>query len=175
MEIRVPENSLIQLCGAPGCGKSTFAHRYFLPTQVVSSDRCRQMVCDDVHNMRVNKETFSLVRHIVRLRLSLGRLTVVDATSLRWVYRSEMQALAREYGFHTVLILLDMPLSRCLEQNRNRDRQVDPGVIEKYHQQLQIVKERVKGEGFDQVVLVREEDLLDVTVHLEANTTDRKG
>jgi predicted kinase len=100
---------------------------------------------------------------------------VVDATSLRWVYRSEMQALAREYGFHTVLILLDMPLSRCLEQNRNRDRQVDPGVIEKYHQQLQIVKERVKGEGFDQVVLVREEDLLDVTVHLEANTTDRKG
>ena len=40
-EINVPAMGLVLMVGASGSGKSTFAARHFLPTQVVSSDFCR--------------------------------------------------------------------------------------------------------------------------------------
>lgn len=36
-EIVLPEQSLVVLIGVSGAGKSTFAARHFLPTEVVSS------------------------------------------------------------------------------------------------------------------------------------------
>ena len=45
--IDVPELGLIVLVGASGSGKSTFAHRPFASTEVVSSDQCRALVADD--------------------------------------------------------------------------------------------------------------------------------
>ena len=47
MKITLPELSLVVLVGASGCGKSTFARRHFLPTEVISSDYCRGLVADD--------------------------------------------------------------------------------------------------------------------------------
>ena len=45
--IDIPDFSLVVLIGATGAGKSTFASRWFRPTEVVSSDTCRAMVSDD--------------------------------------------------------------------------------------------------------------------------------
>ena len=39
--IEIPDFSLIVLIGSTGSGKSTFAAKHFLPTEVVSSDYCR--------------------------------------------------------------------------------------------------------------------------------------
>ena len=47
MKIVVPELSLVVLVGVSGSGKSTFAARHFLPTEVQSSDSCRGLVADD--------------------------------------------------------------------------------------------------------------------------------
>ncbi|PTX65042.1 putative kinase [Melghirimyces profundicolus] len=158
-ELIFPEQTLILMCSAPGCGKSTFTKRHFLPTQVISSDECRAMVCDDMEDMSVHEETFSLVRHIARLRMGLGKLTVIDTTSLTRNVRSQYQRLAEEYGFSTGIILLDIPLETCLEQNRRRNRQVDPDVIRAFHQSLQKTKKTVREEGFDHLYFLDEHTL----------------
>jgi ABC-type glutathione transport system ATPase component len=47
LKLIVPELSLIVLVGPSGCGKSTFARKHFKATEVLSSDFCRGLVCDD--------------------------------------------------------------------------------------------------------------------------------
>ena len=46
----IPDFSLVVLIGATGSGKSTFAARHFLPTEVVSSDQARAFVSDDAND-----------------------------------------------------------------------------------------------------------------------------
>ena len=45
--LTIPEFALVVLIGASGAGKSTFARKHFLPTEVISSDVCRGLVSDD--------------------------------------------------------------------------------------------------------------------------------
>ncbi len=45
--LAIPDLALVVLIGASGSGKSTFARRHFLPTQVLSSDFFRGLVADD--------------------------------------------------------------------------------------------------------------------------------
>lgn len=42
--IGIPDLSMVVLVGASGCGKSTFARRFFRPTEILSSDFFRAMV-----------------------------------------------------------------------------------------------------------------------------------
>ncbi len=41
MKITIPELSLVVLIGASGSGKSSFAHKRFKPTEILSSDYWR--------------------------------------------------------------------------------------------------------------------------------------
>jgi energy-coupling factor transporter ATP-binding protein EcfA2 len=83
MTISIPKLSLVVLVGPSGSGKSTFARTHFKPTEVVSSDACRAMLIDDENCLTVNAEAFALVHHIAGQRLALGKLTVIDATSVQ--------------------------------------------------------------------------------------------
>src|SRR5688572_5754564 len=47
LTIEVPRRGLVVLVGVSGSGKSHFAARCFLPTEVLSSDRFRAMIADD--------------------------------------------------------------------------------------------------------------------------------
>jgi len=84
--IILPPRALVVLVGGSGAGKSWWARRHFLETEVVSSDRCRALVSDDEADQRVNREAFAVFYSIVRQRLSLGRLTVADSTALAVVF-----------------------------------------------------------------------------------------
>ena len=46
-DLTIPDFALVVLIGSTGSGKSTFAAKHFLPTEVISSDRCRALVSDD--------------------------------------------------------------------------------------------------------------------------------
>jgi protein phosphatase len=64
MTLSIPKLSLVVLIGSSGAGKSTFARKHFLPTEVVSSDACRAMLSDDENNLNVTAEAFDLVHTI---------------------------------------------------------------------------------------------------------------
>ena len=95
-KLAVPELSLVVLVGVTGSGKSTFARTHFKPTEVLSSDFCRGLVCDDDNDQAATKDAFEVLHFIAGKRLTAGRLTVVDATNVQAEARKELIALARD-------------------------------------------------------------------------------
>ena len=160
MILTLPEPSLVLLIGASGSGKSTFAAQHFLPTEVVSSDRCRGMVSDDENDQHATPSAFELLDAIVGIRLRNRRLTVVDATNLRPEDRKNLKRVAKKHDSLVSVVLFDTPLDVCIARNAARPgRNMDAGVIvrqvslfnkayrdvktEKYHRVYRLTKDRL--------------------------------
>lgn len=161
-EIRLPEPGLVVLCGASGSGKSTFARRHFAPTEVVSSDQCRALVGDDETDQTVTGEAFDLLHTIVRKRLEIGRLTVVDATNTKTPDRKSLVQLARRTDLMATAIVFDLPLALCVERNEARqDRQTPRHAIKRQHETLRRNARRLRKEGFTRTYTIGSADELD--------------
>jgi protein phosphatase len=120
MRLSIPEFSLVLMVGATGSGKSSFAARHFLATEVISSDACRGLVADNPNDQSASADAFEVLRYIAGKRLERRRLTVIDATNVRAEDRRELIHLAREYHALPVAIVLDMPEALCQDRNRAR-------------------------------------------------------
>ena len=83
MTLSIPELSLLVLIGPSGCGKSTFARKHFNPTEILSSDFCRGLVCDDENDQSATNDAFEVLHFIAAKRLAAGKLTVIDATNVQ--------------------------------------------------------------------------------------------
>ncbi len=160
--IELPELGLVMLCGASGSGKSTFAHRHFSDTEVVSSDRCRALVGDDETDQSVTAAAFALLHDIVDKRLQVGRLTVVDATNIKPEDRKPIVALARKWDVLLTAIVFDLPLSVCLERNATRaDRRTPDHAIRRQHRNLRRSMRGMSRERIRRVVRFDTEAQLD--------------
>ncbi|HEX5410349.1 MAG TPA: AAA family ATPase [Terriglobia bacterium] len=157
--IRVLRPSVIVLCGPAACGKSTFAARHFRRTHVISSDLCRQLVCDDETDQRYHAQTFALLNFLIGQRLSINRICVVDSTAITTGARKSLLDLGRKYRVPTELFLFDIALDKCLERDSTRTRSVGPKVIEEQYQLFRQAQQSVRSEGFDRIVELRDEDL----------------
>ncbi len=163
MKIEIPELSLVVLMGASGAGKSSFARRHFLPTEIVSSDFCRGLVCDDETSLEATQDAFELVHFIAAKRLQLGKLTVIDATNVQKEARLPLLMLARKYFVQCVALVIDTPESVCLERNQARpDRQFGPHVVRNHARQLRGSIRHLEKEGFRFVHVLRGETLQNV-------------
>ena len=120
MEIEIPEFSLIALIGASSSGKSTFAGKHFLKTEVLSSDFFRAMICDDETDQSVSPEAFELLYSAAEKRLALGKRTVIDATNLQPSDRKRIIELSRAYDVHAAAIVLDVEAEELLRRNASR-------------------------------------------------------
>lgn len=87
---------LILLVGPSGAGKSHYAETTFGSWPVVSSDSLRAQFCGDFRDQSRNAEVFHALHEIVRLRVRLGLLCVVDATNIRNADRKAVTACAPE-------------------------------------------------------------------------------
>ncbi len=159
MIVRIPDPSLVVLCGPAASGKSTFARRHFPPTAVVSSDRCRAMIADDEANIRVSRDAFELFYRIIELRLRHRRLAVADSTALQPDVRRTLRQLARRYEVPAVAVLFDVPEETCVRWDAARPRTVGRPVIHRQWERFQQVLRSVPAEGFDQVVVLGEDDM----------------
>jgi microcystin-dependent protein len=114
--------ALFSLCGVTygGDGKSTFALKHFLRTEVLSSDYCRGLVSDDENDQAATNDAFEVLHFIGSKRLAAAKLTVVDATNVQEEARKPLVALAREYHCLPVAIVLNLPEAVCQERNRSR-------------------------------------------------------
>jgi protein phosphatase len=163
--IQIPDPSLVLLIGSSGAGKSTFAARHFHPTEIVSSDRCRAMICDDESNQSVNREAFGLLHHITRLRLMQRRLTIVDATNLQHKARRPFLRMASINRTPIVAVVFNVSLEACLFNNRTRlNRCVEESVIRQHIEEMGVAIQRINQEGYERIYLLDEGKLRDLKV-----------
>jgi len=164
-EFTFPELSLVVLIGASGSGKSTFARKHFLPTEVISSDYCRALVSDDENSLPATNDAFDVLHFIAAKRLAAGRLTVVDATNVKPEDRKPLIELARQYHCLPVAMVLNVAERICQDRNEVRtDRRLGNHVA---HRQLQNLRRSLRGlerEGFRHVLVLNSPDEADAIV-----------
>ncbi|MBI5724443.1 MAG: polynucleotide kinase-phosphatase [Planctomycetes bacterium] len=159
MELSIPKMSLVVLIGPSGSGKSTFARKYFLATEVLSSDACRAMVSDNENDQAATNDAFAILHFIAGKRLAAGRLAVVDATNVQPESRKPLVALAREYHCLPVAIVFDIPEKLCQERNRSRtDRDFGPHVIRGQISQMRRGLRGLQREGFRHVFVLKSQE-----------------
>jgi protein phosphatase len=174
--LKLPEPSMVALVGPSGSGKSTFAARHFRPTEVVSSDRCRGLVCDDETEQGVNDQAFAVVHAIARARLALGKLVVVDATNVQPEARRPLVELAREADLFAVAIVLDVPTRVCEDRNAGRaDRQFGRHVVRGQAEILRRSLRDLRREGFKQVWTLGPDEIDGAEVRRVPLWTDRRS
>jgi protein phosphatase len=162
MEIKIPELALVVLIGSSGSGKSTFARKHFLATEIISSDYCRGLVADDENDQSATKDAFEVLHFIASKRLAAGRLTVVDATNVQPEARKPLIELARRYHYLPVALVLDVPEGTCHERNRARpNRDFGPHVVRNQRSQLRRSLGHLQKEGFRHVTVMRSVEEVD--------------
>ena len=163
--VSVPRDALVLLVGIAASGKSTFAARHFLPTEVLSSDAMRAMITDDPHAQGATDDAFDLLHRILELRLRRGRLTVVDATNVEGWARGELTAAARRHRRPTVVIVLDLPLEEALRRNLERPTPRPPaGALRRQARWLAETLPELEHEGHVAVHRLRSVEDVDRTV-----------
>ncbi|WP_431962657.1 polynucleotide kinase-phosphatase [Actinacidiphila sp. bgisy160] len=173
----VTDLSLVVLIGTTGSGKSTFARRHFKPTEVISSDFCRGLVSDDENDQGASGDAFDVLRYIAGKRLAVGRLTVVDATSVQQESRRQLVRLAREHDVLPIAIVLDVPEQVCIERNASRpDRAHLPRhVVQRQQRELRRSLRQLEREGFRKVHILRGvEEVEAAEVVLERRYNDKR-
>ena len=161
------------LCGPAGSGKSTFAHKHFPETAIVSSDRCRAMIGDDESNLAVSRDAFDLFHQIIAARLRNRRLAVADSTALGVDARRELRQLGRRAGVPVILIVFDVSEATSVKQDEARHRRVGRSVIREHRERLQAALKEISREAYDQVVILNEEDARHATVELTGGRPGR--
>lgn len=152
----LPRRTLLVLCGPAGSGKSTFAARRFPQTNIVSSDRCRGLICDDENNQAVTRDAFDLFHYILQKRMLFGRFCVADSVALKAYARQNLRNLSRHFGYFGCLLIFATSPEVCIERDRQRERQVGESVV-RYHTDLlaQTLRD-VPNEGWEMIYLVSE-------------------
>jgi predicted kinase len=144
----IAPGTLVLLVGPAGAGKSTWAARSVPPSAVLSSDAFRAMVADDPADLEATADAFRLLHAALRARLKRGLTTVVDATNLTIGGQRPLLALAARFGRPVVAVAFEVPLERCLAQNRARPGRVVPDdVVRHHHRSLPAALDALRAAG----------------------------
>ncbi len=176
MNIEIPDFSLVVLLGASGSGKSTFAAKHFLPTEVLSSDHFRALVSDDEASQDATGDAFDALQYLAAIRLRRRRLVVIDATNVQEGARKPLLELAQRFHAVPVAIALDVPERVCHDRNRGRtNRDFGKHVVERHARELRRSLRNLRREGFRHVYhLGGEEQIANLTITRAPLWTDKR-
>lgn len=149
IRIEIPEFALVALVGSTSSGKTTFAHRCFQPTEVLSADFFRGMVSDNPNDQSASQDAFDLLYYAANKRLSNRKLTVIDATNLQQSARKQVLVCARAQDVHPVAIVLNLPEETLLERNRARtDHRIPDRIVRQHARETRRCLKNLRREGF---------------------------
>lgn len=163
-KIEIPEFCLVAMVGGTSSGKTSFALKHFKPTEVLSSDFFRGMICDDENSQSVSGDAFDLLYYAANKRLDNMKLTVIDATNIQKTTRSQVIDLAREQNVHAAAIVLNIPEEIMQERNKARPERNFPERVIRQH--CRDVKRSIRGlkrEGFRFVYVINSIEQLENT------------
>ena len=158
--IRLPLGAMVALVGPAGSGKSTWARRHFLPTQIISSDACRGIIADDETDQTASRDAFRLLYFILAERLRRGLLTVVDSTALQPSMRAELLKIAAQYGSPTVAVVFALPRQLNEQWNASRERQVPAEALERHRKNLDLSLRVLPNENFNTIYTLHSPEAL---------------
>lgn len=175
--IEIPEFCLVALIGGTSSGKTSFAHRFFRKTEVLSSDFFRGMVCDDENSQEISGDAFELLFYAANKRLDHMKLTVIDATNLKQSARKQVLDLAFAQNVHSVAIVLNTPEDVMQERNKQRaDRNLPERVIRQHAKETQRCIRHLKREGFRFVYVINSLEQLENTEIIRTKLwSDKRG
>lgn len=176
-EIKLPEISLILLIGASSSGKSTFAKKYFLPTEIISSDYCRALVSDNENDLSATNAAFELLHFLAAKRLKLGKLTVIDALNIRKEDRAKLVQLAKDNYALAAAIVIETSIRTLFDRHETRtDRNFGKNVLERQFDDFKRLMRSIEREGFSYTYFINpEEEIKIYRQPLWNNKKDEKG
>lgn len=177
MKLAIPDFALVCLMGPSGSGKSSFARKHFLGTEIISSDHCRALVSDDETDQSATGDAFDLLHYTAGVRLKRRKLTVIDATSVKREDRVHLIKLARKFHALPVALAFNIEPRICIERNEGRaDRPFGPGVILNHSRELRRGLRNLQKEGFRQVHIFNSPEQMDAAeIVREPLWTDRRA
>src|SRR5262249_22545839 len=147
----------------------------FLPTQIVSSDECRALVFDDPSDQGVSGHAFDLMHFIIEKRLTLGRLTVADATNLRRQHRRALARIAQAHYFNTAAVVLNMQMEMSLERKAKVKRKVRQEALMNQCVLLKRPLTTIEEEDFNYVHVLDKDSQSGATVRIGRSVSRRAG
>lgn len=116
----------VMLVGLVASGKSTYA-KYLaedIDATVFSSDALREEMFGDVNCQDKNSELFQELHRRIKECLKSGKSAIMDCTNLSSKRRRAFLNELTKIPCEKKCVIMATPFEQCLENNRNRERQV---------------------------------------------------
>ncbi len=181
MTLELPVGAIVLLMGASNSGKSTWLQQQIeqgilQPDEVVSSDRFREMVSGVEHldwrrssreesevlyqqYQLISDRAFRIMEEVVTARCRLNLVTWVDATHLQAIDRAVYIEMGRRHHLPVWIVALDVPEKVLLERDRSRKHPRGRDRIKQQYRNFRSGIYSLKKEGFQQVHILRPQQL----------------
>ena len=146
---------LVVTVGLPSSGKTSWVDDFIAENQgqaidVISSDKIREEVFNDIEDQNHNSEVFDLMKRRTKESLSQGHIAIYEATNISSKRRRALLKELNKYYDKAICLFKYKRLSACQIDNEERDREVPSDVIDRMYRNFEIPH---KNEGFDEIIV----------------------
>ena len=144
---------LLMLCGLPASGKSTKAKELAKEynATIYSSDALREEMFGDVNDQGHNQELFIELHKRIKDCLCNGKNAIYDATNINYKRRMAFLSELKSITCEKICVIMATPYNECINNNKNRDRQVPTDVIKRMYLNFQCPH---YFEGWDDIKII---------------------
>ena len=146
---------LVVTVGLPSSGKTSWVDDFIGENQgqtidVISSDKIREEVFNDIEDQNHNSEVFDLMKRRTKESLSQGHVAIYEATNISSKRRRALLNELNKYYDKAICLFKYKRLIACQIDNEKRDREVPSDVIDRMYRNFEIPH---KNEGFDEIIV----------------------